>query len=116
MPIQKEGARMRDFSIPTRSVAVAEHGMAATSNPLATLAAIDMLRKGGNAIDAAITAVAVQSIVEPHLSGIGGDCLFMYSPMAGTRRAFNGSGRAPAGAECEWYCERNFSDIPEQSP
>ena len=107
---------MRDFSIPTRSAAIAEHGMAATSSPLATLAAIDMLRKGGNAIDAAITAVAVQSIVEPHMSGIGGDCFVMYSPMAGTPLAFNGSGRAPAGAECEWYWDRNFREIPEQSP
>ena len=90
--------------------------MAATSNPSATLAAIDMLRQGGNAIDAAITAVAVQSIVEPHMSGIGGDCFVVYSPMAGTPLAFNGSGRAPAGAACEWYRERNFSEIPEQSP
>jgi gamma-glutamyltranspeptidase / glutathione hydrolase len=107
---------MRDFSIPTRSAAIMEHGMAATSNPLATLAAIDMLRQGGNAIDAAITAVAVQSVVEPHMSGIGGDCFVMYSPLAGTPLAFNGSGRAPAGAECEWYSERDFSEIPEQSP
>jgi gamma-glutamyltranspeptidase / glutathione hydrolase len=107
---------MRDFSIPTRSAAIAEHGMAATSTPLATLAAIDMLRQGGNAIDAAITAVAVQSVVEPHMSGIGGDCFVMYSPLADTPLAFNGSGRAPAGAECEWYSERNFSEIPEQSP
>jgi gamma-glutamyltranspeptidase/glutathione hydrolase len=75
-----------------------------------------MLRQGGNAIDAAITAVAVQSIVEPHMSGIGGDCFVVYSPMAGTPLAFNGSGRAPAGAACEWYRERNFSEIPEQSP
>src|ERR1700738_3039982 len=112
----REGVRMRDFSIPTRSAAIAEHGMAATSNPLATLAAIDMLREGGNAIDAAITAVAVQRGVEPHMTGIGGDCFVLYSPMAGTPLAFNGSGRAPAGAECEWYLDRNFSEIPGQSP
>jgi gamma-glutamyltranspeptidase/glutathione hydrolase len=55
-------------------------------------------------------------VVEPHMSGIGGDCFVMYSPMAGTPLAFNGSGRAPAGAKCEWYSERNFSEIPEQSP
>jgi Gamma-glutamyltranspeptidase len=110
------GARMRDFNIPTRSAAIAEHGMAATSHPFATLAAIDMLRKGGNAIDAAITAVAVQSIVEPHMTGIGGDCFVVYSPKAGTPLAFNGSGRAPAGAECEWYLDRKFSEIPGRSP
>ena len=50
------------------------------------------------------------------MSGIGGDCFVVYSPMADTPLAFNGSGRAPAGAECEWYRERNFSEIHEQSP
>ena len=107
---------MRDFHQPRRSAAVAGEAMAATSHPLATLTAIDVLRAGGNAVDAALAASAVLCVAEPESTGIGGDCFVLYAPKAvGKPHALNGSGRAPAKATLEWYRERGFKEIPVES-
>ena len=106
---------MRDFSIPGRSVAVAEHGMVATSAPMATLAGLDVLRAGGNAMDAAIAAVAVQSVVEPQSTGIGGDCFVLYSKKGAPPVSLNGSGRTPQAAKIDWYLERQINQISTQT-
>src|SRR5690348_424443 len=109
------GKDMRNFHDPRRSAAIAGTGMAATSHPLATLAALDVLRDGGNAVDAAIAASAVLCVAEPHMTGIGGDCFVLYSPKAGRPLALDGSGRAPMKATVEWYVERGFTEIPVES-
>ena len=107
---------MRDFNVAGRSAAMAANGMVATSQPRATLAGLDVLRAGGNAMDAAIAAVAMQCVVEPESTGIGGDCFVLYSKEGAPPVALNGSGRAPAKAAVEWYAERGIREIEVQTP
>ena len=107
---------MRSFQLPGRSPVHAMNGMAATSHPLATLAAVNVLQDGGNAMDAAVTACAVQCVVEPMSTGIGGDCFAVFSPKGGAALAFNGSGRAPRAATAEWFGERGIHEIDPWSP
>ena len=75
---------MRDLQMPGRSVATGARGAAATSHPLSTAIAIEVLRSGGNAVDAALTACSLQSVLEPHNTGLGGDCSRWFG--APTRR------------------------------
>jgi len=108
---------MRDFQLPGRSPVHATEGMAATPNPLATSTAVDVLRRGGNAVDAAVAAAAVLAVVEPNQTGIGGDCFVLYAPKGrGPLIGLNGSGRAPQAAAAEWYLERDITAIPINSP
>jgi len=104
---------MRDFQLPGRSPIRATEGAAATSQPLATLTAIETLRSGGNAVDAAVAAAAVLAVVEPQSTGIGGDGFMLYAPGSGSKViAFNGSGHSPQAATVDWYRERGFEEIP----
>ena len=108
---------MRDFENGGRSLAVARHGMAATSHPASTLAALDILRAGGNALDAAVAASAVQNVVEPGSTGIGGDCFALIAPKGGAEViAYNGSGRAPAAATADWFRENGIKTLERQTP
>ncbi|MBW2296248.1 MAG: gamma-glutamyltransferase [Deltaproteobacteria bacterium] len=108
---------MRNFQLPGRSPVYAANGMAATSHPLATLTAIQVLMQGGNAMDAAVAACAVQGVVEPQSTGIGGDCFVLYAPGGkGSVVGYNGSGRAPLAATAEWYRAQGIDSIAAGSP
>lgn len=107
---------MRNLDLPGRSTVHAVNGMAATSHPLSSIAAINVLQSGGNAMDAAVTASAVQCVVEPQSTGIGGDCFCLYAPAGGGLVAFNGSGAAPMRAEQSWFAEQGIDRIGLTSP
>jgi gamma-glutamyltranspeptidase/glutathione hydrolase len=105
----------RDFHLPGRSPVIASDGMAATSHPLASLAAIETLRGGGNAADAAVTAAAVLGVVEPHMTGIGGDCFCMVARPGSPVWAYNGCGRAGRAASIEALLAKRIDTIAPDS-
>ncbi|MAK71834.1 MAG: gamma-glutamyltransferase [Idiomarinaceae bacterium] len=105
--------RITGHHFATRSEAMAPNAMAATSQPLATQVALDIMQQGGNAIDAAIAANAVLGLVEPTGNGIGGD-LFAIVWDAESKRLFglNASGRSPKSLTREYFVENGYDSIP----
>jgi gamma-glutamyltranspeptidase/glutathione hydrolase len=106
---------MRNFHLPGRSPVIGRRAMIATSHPAASLAGIEMLRKGGNAVDAAITATAVMCVCEPAMTGIGGDCFAIIAKPGQKPIALNASGRAPKAASAEWYARKGIKAIETQT-
>ena len=105
----------RSFS--TRSEVIAQNGMAATSQPLATQVAIDILKKGGTAIDAAIAANAVLGLMEPTSNGIGGDLFaIVWDSKSKKLHGLNASGRSPAALTLKYFQENNITQIPAHGP
>ena len=109
--------RITGLPFASRSEVIAENGMAATSHPLATQTAIDVLKEGGNAIDAAIAANAVLGLVEPTGCGIGGD-LFAIVWDAKTKKLYglNSSGPAPKDMNIDFIKNQGLDKIPAYGP
>lgn len=109
--------RITGYNFATRSEVVAQNGIACTSQPLATQVALDILKNGGNAIDAAIAANAVLGLVEPTGNGIGGD-LFAIVWDSKTKKLYglNASGRSPYDLTLDYFTKNGHEKIPSHGP
>ena len=101
----------------TRSPVLARNGVIATSQPLASAAGLQVLQEGGNAIDAAVTAAAVLAVVEPTMTGVGGDLFaLVFDAKTKTLKGLNSSGRAGARANAEALLAQGHREIPAHGP
>ncbi|HEV8113913.1 MAG TPA: gamma-glutamyltransferase [Planctomycetota bacterium] len=111
------GDRITGRGFATRSEVIARHGMAATAQPLATQAALEILRAGGSAVDAAIAANAVLALVEPVSCGPGGDLFAMvWDPKTKKLYGLNGSGHSPRSLTLEEFQRQGLKKIPSVGP
>ncbi len=102
---------MRKIYQPGRSNVLSNNAMVATSQPLSSQEAINILKLGGNAVDAAIAASAVLSVVEPGSTGIGGDCFAIIKMNNKKATSVNGSGINPKKANLEYFTENKINSI-----
>ena len=109
--------RITGKNFATRSEVIAQHGMACTSQPLASQVAIDVLKSGGNAIDAAIAANATLGLMEPTGNGIGGDLFAIVWDAENQKlHGLNASGRSPKSLKLEYFKEHGYESIPALGP
>ncbi len=116
-PLLHSQDRVTGKTFATRSEVIAPHGMVCSSQPLATQAGLEILRKGGNAIDAAIAVDAMLGLTEPTGSGIGGD-LFAIVWDAKTKKLYglNASGRSPRSLTLDYFLKNGYTSIPPTGP
>ena len=109
--------RITGPAFATRSEVIAPEAMAATSHPLATQIALDVMRQGGSAADAAIAANAALGLMEPTGNGIGGDFFaIVWDPKTQKLHGYNGSGRSPKALDLKWFQDNGYADIPPHGP
>src|SRR5262245_7949834 len=98
---------------PGRSIVRAEHGMVASSQPLASQVGLEVLKNGGNAVDAAIAMAATLNVTEPMMTGIGGDAfMIVYWAKTGEVQGLNASGRAPRALNVDYFAKRGLTQMP----
>ena len=109
--------RVTGHEFATRSEVIAPHAMAATSQPLATQIALDVMKGGGSAVDAAIAANAALGLMEPTGNGIGGDLFaIVWDPRTSKLYGYNGSGRSPRSLSLAEFQRRGLKEIPATGP
>ena len=119
LPLATVSAADRITGLPfaTRSEVYAPHAMAATSHPLATQIALDVMQAGGSAVDAAIAANAALGLMEPTGSGVGGDLFaIVWDPKTKRLHGYNGSGRSPRSLTLAEFRRRGLADVPPHGP
>lgn len=100
-----------------RSVTISPNGMVATSHPIAAQVGLEVLKKGGNAVDAAIATNAAMGLMEPTSCGIGGDLYaIVWDAKTQKLHGLNASGRAPGKATCQYFKEKGLKEIPTNGP
>jgi gamma-glutamyltranspeptidase/glutathione hydrolase len=109
--------RLASKPFATRSEVIAPHAMAATSHPLATQIALDVMKQGGSAVDAAIAANAALGLMEPTGNGVGGDLFAMvWDPKTKKLYGYNGSGRSPGKLSLQWFEQNGHQSVPSYGP